>query len=104
MASSIVLMDQPSFMLTARNGGISTAKLHRTDGPAIIHVDGSQYWYIDNKLHRTDGPAFIHANGTQWWYINGKLHRTDGPAIIRADGTQEWYLYGKQMSPDFTKV
>lgn len=35
----------------------------------------------DGKLHRDDGPAIEHINGTKEWYINGELHREDGPAV-----------------------
>jgi hypothetical protein len=28
-------------------------------------------------LHREDGPAIIHANGTEEWWYMGLLHRTD---------------------------
>jgi hypothetical protein len=72
-------------------------KRHRTDGPAVIDADGLQMWYKDGKLHRTDGPAFIRTDGSQMWYIDGKLHRTDGPALIYADGSQEWYVHGNHM-------
>jgi hypothetical protein len=75
-------------------------KLHRTDGPAIIYADGTQAWYIDGKLHRTDGPAIIHADGTQRWCVDGKLHRTDGPAVINADGSRWWYVHGNQMTEE----
>jgi len=78
-----------------RNG-----ELHRTDGPALIRVNGTQAWYIDYKLHRTDGPAIIFADGMLVWYINGKRHRTDGPARIDVDGTQEWYINGKRHHTD----
>ena len=40
----------------------------------------------DGKLHRTDGPAMTHRDGTEEWWEHGKRQRTDGPAIIRPDG------------------
>ena len=45
-------------------------QLHRTDGPAVIYADGSQFWYRDGQYHRTDGPARIYANESYYWYIN----------------------------------
>ncbi len=45
-------------------------------------------------LHREDGPAIEHANGTKCWYINNKRHREDGPAIEYVDGVKKWYLNG----------
>jgi hypothetical protein len=47
---------------------------HRTDGPAIFYVDGSQEWYINGKRHRVDGPAYTGINGYQEWWINNKLY------------------------------
>jgi hypothetical protein len=70
-------------------------KRHRTDGPAAIDSDGSQWWYLDDKVHRTDGPAVIRADGSQEWWLDGKVHRTDGPARIWSDGDQWWYLDNK---------
>lgn len=29
-------------------------------------------WYLNGLLHKTDGPASIHADGSQFWYLNGK--------------------------------
>ncbi len=31
-------------------------------------------YYKDNKLHRIDGPAIIHADGDVSYYIEGVLH------------------------------
>ena len=31
----------------------------------------------ESQLHREDGPAIIHADGRQEWYINGELHLTN---------------------------
>ena len=54
---------------------------------------GSRY-YLNNagELHRTDGPAITHADGTELWYQNDQCHRTDGPAITWPDGRKWWYL------------
>ena len=71
--------------------------MHRLDGPAIEHADGSKWWF-NGQLHRTDGPAIEYANGTKCWCINDQLHRTDGPAIEFASGTKKWYFKGKQIS------
>ena len=74
-------------------------KAHRTDGPAIIRSDGLLAWYLFGELHREDGPAVIWVDDTQEWYLNGKRHRADGPAIIRSDGCKEWWLNGVQVDP-----
>ena len=67
-------------------------KLHREDGPAVIH-NGTKEWYQNGEKHRVDGPAII-TNGEKWWYQNNLLHRTDGPAIEYDDGTKVWYQNG----------
>ena len=43
--------------------------------------DGEKCWYLDGKLHRVDGPAVIHADGDKCWYQHGKLHRLDGHSL-----------------------
>ena len=41
------------------------------------------YHNSEDKLHREDGPALIHPNSSKsCWYINGLLHREDGPAVV----------------------
>lgn len=87
----------------ASNKGVSkkwfmNGKLHRTDGPAIIYVDGEQAWYINGKRHRTDGPAVVGALGQQYWFMNGKIHRIDGPSVIYADGEKSWYFNGHRIT------
>ena len=60
----------------------------------IIH-EGTKYWYQNDKLHRTDGPAVIHPDCIKQWYQNGIRHRSDGPAIECPDGNTCWYFHGK---------
>ena len=65
---------------------------------------GTIRYYVDNVLHREDGPAVEHSNGTKYWYKNGEFHREDGPAIEFFTGLKKWYLnnvyYG--VNEDFT--
>lgn len=57
---------------------------------------GAKHWQDEEqRLHRTDGPAIIHENGRKEWFIEGKRHREDGPALIQANGKQKFYLHGK---------
>ena len=57
-------------------------------------------------VHRTDGPAFEHPNGSKEWWVHGKHHRIDGPAVEHVDDInnvnveKEWYVNGKQMSEE----
>jgi hypothetical protein len=57
-----------------------------------------RYYNSAGRLHRTDGPAVEHANGTKEWCQNGLRHRLDGPAIEYANGYQEWWLNGKRYT------
>src|SRR3712207_8996311 len=54
--------------------------LHRDDGPAVLHANGSEKWYVDGVRHREGAPACVYVNGTEKWYRHGKRHRDDGPA------------------------
>ncbi len=73
---------------------------HRDGGPAWIWPDGAQHWYQHHMLHRDDGPALIWPDGRQEWYQHDHLHRDDGPAAIKPDGTQKWYQHGKLHRSD----
>ena len=50
------------------------------------------------QLHRLDGPAVEHQNGSKFWYQNGELHRLDGPAVEFANGVNEWYINDEQYT------
>ena len=73
-------------------------KLHREDGPAFEHHNGTKHWHLNGNLHREDGPAVENPNGTKHWYLNGKYHREDGPAIEYSSGVKYWYLHGENLS------
>ena len=74
--------------------------LHRLNGPALTHPNGSQYWFQYGKQHRTDGPAITRGNNSKSWYQHGERHREDAPAVDWVDGYQEWYLHGKRHRID----
>jgi hypothetical protein len=59
-----------------------------------INSLGEKTWWLNGKLHRVDGPAIEHTDGTKFWYFNGKAHRVDGPALEWADGIKTWWLNG----------
>jgi len=74
------------------------------EDPEMEKIMYRQYW-IDGKLHRTDGPAVIHngPNGLMEWWQNGRLHREDGPAVVQhrddyASGVDLYFVEGVQMS------
>lgn len=70
---------------------------HREDGPAVIHADGTEYWYRNGKLYRENGPSIVDIYGSKYWYLNNKLHRVDGPAVIWSDGSEFWFRDGKRV-------
>lgn len=72
-------------------------RLHRTDGPAVIHANGSVKYYVDGVRHRDGGPACVYVNGTEKWYREGKRHREDGPAAIYPDGRRIWFIEGEKV-------
>ncbi len=75
--------------------------LHREDGPAVIHPDGSEEWFVDGMRHRTDGPAYTSGDQKQtMWFYRGHLHCPDGPALTLVNGTRKWYVYGKRHRTD----
>ena len=74
------------------------AELHREDGPAVAHSDGTKYWHINGDLHRENGPAIEYPDGTKIWYYKNKLHREDGPAVEYPNGIKMWYIDDKKLT------
>ena len=71
----------------------------------VEYVNGSKYWYQNDKLHRLDGPAVKYDNGDKAWYQNGLLHRLDGHAVKWASGDKDWYINGESLTEEeFNKV
>lgn len=75
-------------------------ELHREDGPAVEHANGTKAWYKKGRLHRLGGPALVYDNGDERWYKDGLLHREDGPAMSDVDGLKEWHLNGRRHRID----
>lgn len=73
---------------------------HNADGPAIIHGNGSQEWFLNGQRHNPQGPAVIRQNGREEWWLNNLRHRTDGPALIHKNGKQVWLMNGVLHNPD----
>lgn len=73
-------------------------ELHREDGPAIEHFDGTKVWCRNGFLHREDGPAIECTSGYKAWYQNGERHREDGPAITYSDGDKSWFLNNRKVT------
>ena len=51
----------------------ANGELHNPYGPAVIHSNGTKYYYIHGKCHRTDGPAVIHPSGSKFYWVNDNL-------------------------------
>jgi hypothetical protein len=67
------------------------------DNPETVE-NSNKFWRDSNGvLHRTDGPAIIYINGHKEWWQHGKRHRDDGPAVMYADGHQRWFQHGKWL-------
>ena len=90
-----ILMDKYETKFWFKRG-----KLHREDGPAVEHANGSKRWYKNGKCHRDDGPAIESVNGDKEWYQNGKLHREDGTAVVWHSGYKEYWIEGVSYSED----
>ncbi len=71
---------------------------YTTETPPIVKWpnDNTERYYPAG-LHREDGPADEHRDGTKVWYNNGLCHRIDGPAVEYIDGTRLWYINGTEL-------
>jgi hypothetical protein len=52
-------------------------KIPGTEPTIITNSIGNRAWYVDGVSHREDGPAIIHTNGSQFWYYKGKFMGDD---------------------------
>ena len=52
----------PEMLIAHREGNL----------PAYESVLGTTAYFIDGNFHRTNGPAILHADGSRAWYINGR--------------------------------
>jgi regulation of enolase protein 1 (concanavalin A-like superfamily) len=71
------------------------------DSESTLTIDefGTKFWRNKRgQLHRLDGPAAEHLEGTKYWFQDGKLHRLDGPAVILYNDNKEWFKYGVQYT------
>ena len=71
------------------------------ENKSFIRLERSSLrYYLDDaclKLHRTDGPAVIHNNGCIEYWNFGQLHNISGPAIRTPIGTEVYYLFGRRL-------
>jgi len=92
--------------------------LYRENGPAVVHKDGTEEFYVNGKKHgspavisptgyqefwtngelgRKEGPAIIYPDGGEDWLWKNLYHRVDGPARVFADGTKHYFYEGKKL-------
>lgn len=73
---------------------------HCVDGPAVIHDNGSEEWFLNGNIHRIGGPALKYTDGREDWYENGKRHRIGGPSSNWYDETFEYHQHGELHRED----
>jgi len=56
------------------------------------YPDGSKEWYKENKLHRIDGPAIMYLDGINFWYIEGNFY---SPKLL-SDLINSSFFLGKE--------
>ena len=78
----------------------SKGELHRDDGPAWTHPQGTEYWLQNGELHRLGGPAVVGNDGNNFWYQYGKCHRLDGPAHEMPNGNVAWYINDENVTTE----
>jgi hypothetical protein len=54
-----------------------------------ISPDGSKEWWLNGKLHRTDGPAIEHSDGSKAWCVDD--HELDPKTAIHDYELQKKY-------------
>lgn len=74
---------------------------------SYIDGNGNKFWYLPSRgkdyFHRTDGPAIELMDGSEGWCFNNKNHRLDGPAVIYVGLYSVWYIDGKELNTDEVK-
>jgi hypothetical protein len=74
--------------------------IHREDGPAIIHKNGSLAYCENGVFHREDGPAIINSHGQVQYWNRGKISNESGPAVIYMNGDVEYWINGTKIDSE----
>jgi hypothetical protein len=74
------------------------SRVHRLDGPAIVHHDGVELWSQNGLIHRDGGPAWFDDTGAERWLQHGQLHYDDGPAQVGPTGYCTYWLRGVRVT------
>lgn len=70
-----------------------------------ITASDKRHPFPSTILHRLDGPAVEHPDGSKEWWVRGKRHRHSEPAVEHGDGFgREWWVRGVFLTRDlFTR-
>ncbi len=85
-------MQHNALNITSDNGGFLTRSGSKYQ--VGIGDDITAYYNEAGDFHRLDGPAIIHINGTELWFKDSQLHRLDGPAVMYHTGHKEYWIDG----------
>ena len=77
-------------MYTLKDGSVVVSVPEGYTGSATDSL-GQKTYYLKGDPHRTNGPAVILLNGNTYWFLYGGFHRSNGPAIERANSGDEDY-------------
>jgi hypothetical protein len=82
--------DNGPAVIVARSNGVDSiwyqhGERHRDNGPSVISCDGDLCYQKQGKLHRLDGPAIIHTyiNYQEWWVDGEQIHCKDNEEFLR---------------------
>lgn len=77
---------------------VGTSTRHPGAPVETILSDGTRIWTVDGALSRSDGPAVVHQDGTEESYRNGLRHCDTGPARVFIDQPGEFWLDGVEVT------
>jgi len=78
----------------------------------VIHKDNlwRKSWHNENgQLHREDGPAVEHSDGTKEWYLNDKKYteqefkKMQKTYLILRELASDWFILEDDHSSDYCK-
>ena len=55
----------------------------------VINKKGTKVWYVNGKLHRINGPAVEHINGSESWWVYDKRYTSNKGFQLAANLSDE---------------
>jgi hypothetical protein len=87
------VLDQNGFLAHYVDGLLH----HDNDEPAVTREKFQfKAFYKKGKLHRDNGPAIIHFE-YRAYYVEGLRHRLEGPAVYYTGGLKEYWVNDVQI-------